>query len=274
MTSLRNEQRGLTIVEMLVTLPIAAIIIVYLVGVLFNQYGSVLAESARADLRSSGQALLTNLQDELLFTIEYGQGLDVYLSDPYVPQTAEYQTGPSVYEWTYDTTPQTLIIYEVALDSARADDDRNIIRRRLNPCATSAVSSNTAAINNIIYFVEDGPDSRYQRLVKRVITPTYDLCSIDRSTGDPCQPATSTCLGLAKQTTCPEANVGTGSCVRSDSVLSENVLDFEIDYFASNNVPTTSPSAAEKIEITLTLGDNVYGRDVEVEVKHAIRKIN
>lgn len=261
---LQNRQGGFTLAELVIVLPVATIITVSLVSILFTQYGSVLAESSRANLRASGQALLTTMQDELLFTIEYGHTLQENLSDPNDPSGG----------WTYDTDPDTLIIHEIALDGTRADDNRNIIRRRVSNCESSTITSNPVALNTIIYFIEPIANSQFSRLVKRTITPEYNTCSIDRTTGDPCTPTTSTCFDNAKETTCPEGVVGTGSCSRADSILSEKVLDFSVRYFAVNNVETNFPSAGQKIEVSLTLGDNVYGRDVEVEVNHTVRKIN
>ena len=262
--SLRDRQGGITIAELAVSLPVSTIIVVSLISILFSQYASVLAESTRSNLRSTGQALLTSLQDELLFTIEYGHTLHEDSTDDHEPSGG----------WDYDTDPQTLIIHEIALDASRADSNRNIIRERLNDCASSDITDNPVAINNIIYFTEAITGSSYRRLTKRTVVPTYNLCSIDRSTGEPCAPVTSTCFGNARQTSCPEADVGTGSCTRRDSILSENVIDFSLRYFADNNVETPYPSAADKIEVTLVLGDRVYGRDVEVTVNHTIRKIN
>ncbi len=261
---LSSEERGLTIVELTITLPISAIIVVSLISILFSQYGSVLAESTRANLRASGQALLTSLQDELLFTIEYGHDLHTDLTDPYAPSGG----------WTYNTTPQTLIINETALDGARADSNRNIVREELTNCASTSITDNPVAINNLIYFTEDNPDNTYLNLRRRTVTPTFSLCSIDRVTGDPCSPETVSCLDNARDTTCPVANVGSGACVKQDTLLSGNVIEFTVRYYESNNILTPFPSAAEKIEIDLVLGDNVYGRDVEVEVNHTIRKIN
>ena len=261
---LRDNSNGITIAEIAISLPVSAIIVVALFSILFTQYASVLAESTRANLRSNGQALLTTLQDELLFTIEYGHTLQADSTDPNEPSGG----------WDYDTDPQTLIIHEIALDGTRQDTDRNIVRERLNPCASSSITSNPVAINNIIYFTEDNPNSNYLTFKKRTVIPEYDLCSIDRNTGDPCAPITTTCLGNVKETTCPEALVGMDNCTKRDALLSENVVDFSIKYFATNNVETTFPSAAEKIEVTLIMGDRIFGRDVEVAVNHTIRKIN
>jgi type II secretory pathway pseudopilin PulG len=258
------KQDGLTIIELLIAIPIASMIIIVIIGSLFTQYTAVLAESARSNLRSNGQTLLINLQDELLFTIAYGEELNTDLTDAHQPTDG----------WSYDSTPQTLIINEIALDSARRDESRNIVRQRTNNCETSPVTSNGAAINNVIYFIQQDPGNEFGSLVKRTITPVYDLCSIDRSTDTPCTPVTATCFGNAKETSCPAEYVGTGACSRSDSVLSENIKDISIEYFSENNILTTFPSAADKIEIVLTLGDTVYGREVEAIVKHTIRKIN
>jgi len=261
---LSGNQNGITLIELIVSITIATIIIVSLTSILFTQYGSILAESSRANLRANGQALLTALQDELLFTIEYGHTLSVDLTDDFAP------TGG----WTYDTNPDTLIISEVALDAARADENRNVIRQQLSACETSLVTDNPVAINNIIYFTQDNPGSLYKNLYKRVVTPTYATCSVDRNTGDPCTPETASCLPNAKETTCPVADVGSGNCTKRDSLLSENVLDFSVKYFMLDNIETPFPSAAEKIEISLVLGDRVFGRNIEVDVNHTIRKIN
>ena len=259
-----KNENGFTMTELLVVIPLTSIILVTLVGSLFIQYTNVLAESARSELRTTGQRLLINLQDELLFTIAYGEQIDANLSDPFAPSGG----------WQHDSDPQTLIINEVALDSTRRDEDRHIVRRALNTCETSAVTANPVAINNVVYFVQDEPDSNYDSLRKRTLTPTFPTCSIDLTTGEPCTPTTATCLDNVKRTTCPAGNVGAGNCTTEDSILTENVLDLDIKYFAQNNVETTFPSSADKVEITLLMGDKVFGKEVEAEVKHTIRKIN
>lgn len=260
----KNQSGGFTLVEVLLVIPIATIMVVVLVGAIFTQYTASLAESARTELRASGQTILINLQDELLFTIAYGEGLETRLDDPNEPSGG----------WTYNTDPQTLIISEIALDSTRRDENRHIVRQRVNNCETSSVTANPLAINNVIYFVQDDPNSNYGTLYKRTIVPEYNICSRDTATGDPCTPVSVTCRDNAKETTCPEALVGTDNCTAKDSALSEDVIDFVIRYFAEGNVETSVPSSADKIEITLTLGKKVFGKDVSTEVKHTIRKIN
>ena len=173
------RESGYTLLEVVVAIPLATLIALVLIQTMFTQYTEVLAESARSNLRSEGQALLIDLQDELLFTIAYGESLDVDLIDPHQPSGG----------WAYNTTPQTLIINEIALDSVRRDSDRHIVRQMLNPCETSFITANPVAKNNIIYFVDNPPEADFGTLYKRTVTPSYALCSIDSATGDPC-----TCL--------------------------------------------------------------------------------
>ncbi len=260
----KYNQKGFSIIEILIVLPIVSIVVVILVSALFTQYATALAESSRTELRASGQTILINLQDELLFTIAYGEELEGRLTDPNEP------TGG----WTYDSDPQTLIINEIALDSTRRDDTRNIVRQLVNNCASSNITANPLAINNTIYFVKPNNNSNFSTLYKRTIVPEYNLCSIDTATGSPCAPTSSTCRGNAKQTTCPLSAVGSNGCSAPDSALSDKVKDFSIKYYSEGNVETTIPSSAEKIEIELTLGDKVFGKNIEATIKHTIRKIN
>ncbi len=260
-----NEREdGFTLVELMVALGLSLFLSGLLLSSLFSQYIAVLAESARSDLRSRGQSLLVNLQDELLFTIYFGEEINEDLVDPNEP------TGG----WTNDTAPATLIINETALDSVRSDENRHIIRKEVNDCETNPVTSNPPAVNNIIYYVRDNPNNDYKTLYKRTITPTYNLCGLDSVTGDPCTPSTITCKGNNKKQSCPVDDIGADGCLVEDSKLTENVVDFSVTYYTIGNVATDHPSSANKVEVVLTLGENIYGREIEAVINHTIRKIN
>lgn len=260
-SSRNNEQKGFTIVELLVVISISTLVIVFMIQILMSQYISALTESTRLRLRTEGQAILINLQDELLFTISYGEELEDRLIDIHEPSGG----------WTYDTDPQTLIINEIALDSYRRDETRNIVRQRVNNCETSSITSNPLAINNIIYYLEDNADDDFYSLRKRTVVPSYNTCSKDTD-GNPCTPETATCRGLGRTTTCPDSAVTT-SCPK-DLTLSKNISDIQIDYYREGNVPTSIPSSAEKIEVTLVMSAVVAGQNLDVTVNHTIRKIN
>jgi len=259
-----SQQKGFTIPELLVSVFISSVIGFIMFGYLFNQYTFALAQSARMNLRTSGQIMLMNLQDELLFAISYGETTDPELVDLNEPSGG----------WQFDAEPFPLIISEIALNSRRQASDRKVLRRETNPCASSAITSNNPAIINIIYFLEDVPGSPYNRLVKRTIVPTYSLCGIHETTGDPCNVGNAGCSGMVKETTCPAGDVGSGGCTAIDSVLNENVISMSQTYLDGSGAVVTFPSSATMIQFDLLMGDRVYGRDVEVELTHTVRKIN
>lgn len=243
----KNDQRGFSLVEVLIVMPIIALITGTLFVYMFNEYGRMVNETTEANLRLESQAMLLNIEDELLFTTEYGStiiGGSLAVSDPYAPSGG----------WTHNTNPDTLIVYETALDSDRRDPNRNFIYRNQYGCSSSY---NQIAINNLIYFTVDNPNDNYKTLYKRTLVPQYSTCGIN-----------------FKVQTCPNQYVGTGNCQKPDVEITNKLVDFQVAYFDENNNPTTSPGAAEKIEMTVVLGDSSYGEEINVTSKFIMKKIN
>jgi prepilin-type N-terminal cleavage/methylation domain-containing protein len=258
-----KNEKGFSLVELLVAITLMSTVVLFLVGIISNQYVSALAESARIRLRTEGQFILLNLQDELLFTIAYSETIESRLTDPYEPSGG----------WQYDRDPAILIINEIALDSFRRDESRNIVRQRVVNCEAASITSNPLAVNNELYFLEENAEDDYFTLFKRTIAPTYDTCSIDDASGEPCTSGVGGCRGNIKVSTCPLSLAESNNC-KPDALLSSNVVAMDIQYFAEGNIAVTTPSAADKIQVSITLGKKVYGRDIEATVSHTIRKIN
>ena len=67
-------------------------------------------------------------------------------------------------------------------------------------------------------------------------------------------------------------------CQAQDSKLSENIIDFQVEYYDDNNVlivaPPGSPLNAEKIKLTAILGKQIYGKDIQVTTSITMKKIN
>lgn len=228
-------------------MPIIALVTGTMLVYMFSQYGKMVNETTEANLRLEVQAMLLNIEDELLFTTEYGDSIiggSLAVSDPHQPSGG----------WTNATDPDTLIVYETALDSDRRDPNRNFIYRNSYGCGSSY---NPIAINNLIYFAVDNPNDNYKTLYKRTLVPTYSTCGVN-----------------FKVQTCPNSEVGTGNCQKPDVEITNKLVDFVTDYFDEDNVPTTDPGNAEKVQLTITLGDSSYGEDIEVTSKFIMKKIN
>ena len=237
-------KKGFTIVELVIVVPIISVIAIGVITLVMNMFFQIMANNSRLNLLLEAQTVLLSLQDELLFTTNYGEVIMSDLSDVHEPAGG----------WTFDTSPETLIVYETTLTAPRRDPDREFVYK--NNC------SGSIAFDNVIYFAEPNPDNDYYTLYRRILTPQY-----------------TTCNSNYRVQTCPTAFVGSDPCYSRDSVISDRLIDFEIDYYDQDNVLIDTdaggtPLDAEKVTIHISLGDSLFGRDVKAESSLTMRKIN
>ena len=234
---------GFTILEVLIALPVATMLSILLASTMFNQYGELLQGAARSRLRMEGEILLLSLEDELLFTTDFATNKSGDLSDAHAPSGG----------WTYNTNPtDTLIIYETALTADRRDPDREFVYKRSGSCS----SSYDIAINNLIYFTVANTSDDYRSLYRRTLVPQYSICGVNYKTQ-----------------TCPAASISS-PCTGPDSLLSDKVVDFQVEYFDDNNVALTSPEEAQLVKLRLTLGEKIYGKNIVVPTTISMKKVN
>ena len=250
MKKLRLNQTGFTTIEMIVVLPIVSFIAVGMTLFMINSFEHIQSESKITELRFNAQITLFNMEDELLFATGYGASETNDLNDPYEP-TDGWSHNPS------DSSLENLIILETSLTGPRRDPDRDFVYKPSGSYGCSYPQS--IALDNVIYFTEPN-DNGFNTLYRRVLTPQYSTCG-DNYRGQ----------------TCPAQYVGISPCENADARLSENVIDFQIDYYDEDNnliVNDSNPGDAEKVTVTLTLGDRVFGRDVESTASLTYKKIN
>lgn len=240
-------ENGFSLVEIVIVLPIISIILLGMMDFTIRQYAKMHNETSRANLRLEAETMLLDLEDELLFTTEYAQTKSSDLTDTWQPSGG----------WTYNTTPDTMIVYETALTAPRRNPNREFVYKNTYGCTGSNAPYNPIAINNLMYFTVQNPGTAYRTLYRRTIVPAYATCNTNY-----------------KVKTCPAANVGSNGCTRADSKLSEKVVDFQVDYFDDNNVATADPLAAEKVKITVILGEKLFGDPVTVKSSITMKKIN
>src|SRR5690606_14884233 len=149
-----------------------------------------------------------------LFATDFATGKTSNLTDNNAP------TGG----WTYNTSPtDTLIVYETALTADRRDPDRDFVYQKSGSCS----SSYNIAINNLMYFTMPNSNDAYRTLYRRTLTPQYTTCGVNY-----------------KQQTCPVGNIAS-PCAGADSLLSDKVVDFQLEYYGEDNVLLSSPTDAE-----------------------------
>jgi len=249
-TNITNH--GFTLIEIVVILPIVSFLMTVLVVLAQSTYFRILANNAETNLSLEGQVLLAQFEDELLFATDFGETKSSDLTDSYAP------TGG----WNANSNPETLIIYETSLTAPRRDPNRDFVYKRTYNCNSSNAAYNPIAIDNVIYFSKKNPDNPYYSLYRRVLTPHYNTCNTNY-----------------RGQTCPTANVGSGVCVKADTLLSDHLVNFEVDYYDEDNqlVNTSgsgSPLDGEKIKVTITLGNILYGESIESTSSFTMKKIN
>lgn len=231
--------------------PIFVLVVMVMFGSLIDRYGEVVRSNARVNLTIEAEALLLTLEDELIFASEFRPTLTPGLSDPWEP------TGG----WDHDTTPPALLIEETALNADRRDPDRDFVRFPHPIFGCSVLGS--IALNNLIYFSVDNPSDDYRTLYKRNVVP------------DP----SSLCDTNFKTRTCPTANVGMSGCVKEDIVFTDKLIDMSVDYYDEDEnlidiAGGGTPSDAERIVLSVTLGTVAYGSEVRESASISMKKLN
>jgi len=243
----QDSSRGFSLVEILIALPIASVLALVITTTMYTQYGDLQKSTARVNLRMEGEITLISLEDELLFSTDFGEYMKSDLSDSYAPPGG----------WSSNTTPNTLIVYETALTADRRDANRDFVFKNLYGCSSVY---NPIAIDNLMYFTQDNAKGDYKTLFRRTVTPQYTTCNTN-----------------FKIQSCPAANVGSGGCNSADAILSDKVVDFTIDYYDEDNVfiPSTGNIwDAEKVKVNLTLGEKIFGDNIQVVTSITMKKVN
>lgn len=236
-----NDETGFTLVELLVMAPIMIVTIVLLMSYMFNQFGQLTQQGAQVNLQVDAQAITFSMQDDIFFASNFAKNINAGLSDTYQPSGG----------WSYNTTPQTLIISTLALTQSHRSADREPVYINTEGCDEANLINNSELYNNIIYFVSG------TKLYKRILSAPTGV---------------ATCGTSHQKQSCPEANATTG-CPR-DRLLTDKLNSFTITYLDTNNTTVSDPETAERVKIDLQLKDRAFAEDVFSSSSITYRKLN
>lgn len=245
------NQRGFTLVEILVVAPIYVLVAMLMLGLLIDRYGDTLLKSEEANLILEAQSVLRSMEDNIFFADGFGEGLEANLTDANEPSGG----------WDWNTTPITLIIDEVALDAHISEPNRDIVYRNDLGCTTGVIEDNELAINNIIYYTEDNVGDDYMTLYKRTVAAD----------------SSETCTAPFRRTSCPEASA-TAMCP-PDGALSRRVVDFSVDYYDDNDTQVDlssggTPVEGVRAEVSLTIAGVANGEEIQITQSRNYKRIN
>jgi type II secretory pathway pseudopilin PulG len=236
-----QKQSGFTLVEILVIAPILIISIVIGISFLFNQYGLLTQEGAQLQLNSEAQLITFTMQDDVFFATGFASELYPSLEDAYEPGGG----------WTYNTTPETLIIAVPAMTANNRNPDREPVYINTVGCDADVIEENAPLYNNVVYYT-DGTN-----LYKRTVTVPDDV---------------DTCGESYEKRTCPPDQ--TTNVCSSDILVSDKLDSFEVTYYDYDNTEVTNPEQAQRITVDITLKDRAFAEDIFASNSITLRKLN
>lgn len=262
---MKKQHHGFTLIEVLITVPIFMLVIAAAITFLVNLYAQVLAKDARVDMALETQNAFNAIQNDLFFGRNFAAQPNTSMVDVNGPQgTAQ--------SWNFNTSPATLIVYQIALDSPYQSGSRQIVYQKTAAsgysCDPANIELNPPVLTNLIYYIDASSNLR-----RRVLVP------------DPVNPR---CANPFLVETCPAA----GTRVRQDTstssstvacpadiTLASGVTAFTVDYYDTNgNLINMSsggtPFQADKVTIKLTLSRSVAGDTSAYSGELNVKKIN
>lgn len=249
---LSNKEKGFTLVEVVVVLPMMLITLAAIGALLMNVYVSLSEKTGRLEMELEGQSTLFAMRDDLFYATRFAGTNQSDTTDAFEP------TGG----WNA-IRDKALIVYEASYTKNRQSVDRKLIRKDNSPkpCSSIDVDQNNYSINTIIYFQQGS------NLYRRVLIPDQ----------------ANNCDITYRQQTCPAANVPT-SCSVADTLIAQNVKTYDITYYEKSSTDKVISSSTlesdpnrfirvARAEINLTLEKLINAEPVQTKAKINIKKI-
>lgn len=248
---LQRSEKGFTLVEITVVLPIIMFIITGIGTLLVVLYINLSEESSRIELELNSQTALFTARDDLFYAVRFAGTQQPDTADSYGPAGGWNAVRDSA-----------LIVYEAAYTQNRQSPTRQLVYKSNMPhaCDSADLIENQYSTNTIIYFLKD------TTLYKRTLVPDQ----------------TTNCATTFRKQSCP-AESSSPSCP-ADNIIAENVKSFNLAYYRRDadqgQIPNTELETnpekfiqISRTDIELTLEKTVNGSPIQGEAKINIKKI-
>lgn len=235
-----SNNKGFTLVELLIICPMLMAIIAFMMNYLFNQYGQLTVQNSRVNVQISAQAITYAMQDDVFFASAFTDTINSNLVDSYAPSGG----------WQASSSPTVFIISTPALTASHRSASRQPVYINTFGCGAS-ITDNDALYNNIVYWVSG------TNLYKRVISAPANM---------------STCGTSYQKQSCPAANA-TSSCP-ADNLMTDQLQSFTVSYFDTTGTQVSDPAQASEVKISVVLSAQAFSQTVTGNSSITLRKIN
>lgn len=239
-----QQNKGFTLVELLVVAPIVILVIGGFIGAIIAMTGNVLATRSDNQLAYDIQDALDRIESDVRISGGFLPTNNVTISN-------NQGKGDTSTEFAYNDP--ALILNSYATTSNPASSTRNIVYQNLpNSCGSGTANQNNPLMFNTVYFLDNS-----NTLWRRIVAPSNFL-------------ANTFCNAMTLSTTSawqkPSCSTIAGSfCVSKDVRLVDGVTAFTISYYlpsAPGTLLTAPPSVANSgVVVTITAAGSAAGRN-------------
>jgi len=265
-----SARPGFTIIELLLVLPLAAVIVTVFVSILIITLQFATRNKTQLDQVGTSQLALNQLERDVRYSTEYLESMPPEFSDPSANgfgETWSHRGSPYA-----DSNKRVLLLRSFATDGNPYAPERTPIytdSAEFNCSATppgGTLYLNPQLSYLTIYFVKS--NTLYRRILTDTATPTC---------GSP---------DVYQKQSCP---TGTGgNCEAKDEIMATNVSAFRVNYYIQEDDPeptftlinpySGSPAdpvdSATNILVELDLEQEVAGKPIKTELELNVSRLN
>jgi hypothetical protein len=241
------------------------VVIAGIIAFMINLYGQLLIKDSQVTMALQSQSAFNNIQNDLFFGRNFAERPNGMMVDVNGPQG-------NAQSWYFNTTPATLIVYQVALSNPYQSAARQVVYQNTsasgNSCAAGSIELNPPVLTNLIYYIDSAKNLRRRVLVPDPVNPR---CS------SPFLAETCPTLSTRLQQNTPTSS-STVTCP-ADIILAEGVTAFTVNYYDTNGSLIDmsnggSPLQADKATLNLTLSRTIVSDTYTYSTELNIKKIN
>lgn len=253
-----NHETGYTLIELLTTMVILAILAGSVFMIYMDSYRDSTRKSVQATLDSSSQIAMSVIEHDIRYSFSYNTALPIGFTDPY---GSDNSGTPITYKGASATSRALILAQYATTTNSLSNTRQSIYIQATFNCGTN-MYDNPKLPYTILYFI------RNSTLYRRILTDT----------------TTSTCNPpqYQKQSCPPEVTPWNMLCKTADEVIADHVTNFSVSYYSgSDTTPTDVYSSSDpaildtmdSAEITLTLAPQ-GGGPLSSSIKMRVAKVN
>lgn len=245
-----DRERGFTLVEILVVVPIVILVVAVLIGFLVTLTGDALVSRERAEIVYSSQDALNQIEQDIRLTKSFRSSSGALPS----PQGSNSNFNGTA---AFTSSNNHLVMEQYATTNQPTYSNRDLVyyEGEPNPCGPQQQYNDTLE-TMVIYFVDNGDLRR-----RTIVEPDGNLCG----------------GAIWQKNSCKVSAYSYARCDVADTILATDVSQFTIQYYTRADLsipPAIIDDSVMTADVTLTITKTVAGENVSHTAVMRADKLN